>query len=88
MLLRVKSHSIIEVCMYVIMVLVIIGIVTLQRGASAGTMLMKVGMGVVLALWIITRFRGVEVEEVVNQCYLSVHGELAAELAADGRAAP
>lgn len=35
--------------MYVIMVLVIIGIVKLQDGASVGTVLMKVGMGVVLA---------------------------------------
>lgn len=35
------------------MVLVIIGIVKLQDGASVGTVLMKVGMGIVLALWTI-----------------------------------
>ncbi|KFY98254.1 hypothetical protein V500_01751 [Pseudogymnoascus sp. VKM F-4518 (FW-2643)] len=35
------------------MVLVIMGIVKLQDGASVGTVLMKVGMGVVLALWVI-----------------------------------
>jgi Na+-transporting methylmalonyl-CoA/oxaloacetate decarboxylase gamma subunit len=35
------------------MVLVIIGIVKLQDGASVGTVLMKVGMGIVLALWAI-----------------------------------
>ncbi|KFY02097.1 hypothetical protein V490_00638 [Pseudogymnoascus sp. VKM F-3557] len=35
------------------MVLVIIGIVKLQDGDSVGTVLMKVGMGIVLALWAI-----------------------------------
>lgn len=35
------------------MVLVIIGIVKLQDGASVGNVLMKVGMGVVLACWAI-----------------------------------
>jgi hypothetical protein len=34
-------------------VLVIIGIVKLQDGASVGTMLMKVGMAVILACWVI-----------------------------------
>lgn len=35
------------------MVLVIIGIVKLQDGASVGTTLMKAGMGVVLACWVV-----------------------------------
>lgn len=35
------------------MVLVIMGIVKLQDGASVGNVLMKVGMGVVLACWAI-----------------------------------
>lgn len=35
------------------MVLVIIGIVKLQDGASVGAVLMKVGMGIVLACWVI-----------------------------------
>lgn len=35
------------------MVLIIIGIVKLQDGASIGTVLMKAGMGVALACWVV-----------------------------------